>query len=72
MSKKDSNGPPEPPSNGAEPPPNIESLSAAEVRRLVAEAQARGEDPFPIVQRAVLSTIAALAKSATPTPDDDS
>ncbi len=71
MSKKDPNGP-EPPSNGLpEPPPNIEDLSPAEVQRLVAEAQARGEDPLPIVRRAVLSTIDALAKKVPRTPDDD-
>lgn len=41
------------------------------LRRLIAEAQARGEDPRALVKRAVLSTIDALRTRRLPTPKDD-
>ncbi len=59
-------------SQGTPPEEPQETISAAELRRLVAEAQARGEDPLPIVRRAVLSTIDALASRVPRVPDEHS
>lgn len=58
-------------SKGTPPDEPQEPISASELRRLVAEAQARGEDPLPIVRRAVLSTIDALASRVPRVPDED-
>ncbi len=60
---EDSNGtPPDETSNGAPPEEVPEPLDLEEAKRLVQEAQARGEDPLPILRRIVLSTIDELAK----------
>ncbi len=69
----DSNGtPPEEESNGPPKEKSPEPMDLKEAERLVREAQARGEDPLPILRRIVLSTIDELAKRVPRAPGQDS
>lgn len=45
------------------PPPGYEPLTAEEFKRLVAEAQQKGEPTTPLVKRLVLTTIDEVAEN---------
>ena len=52
--------------------PKEERIDVEEAKRLIAEAEARGEDPMPIVRHLVLSTIDTVTEQAEKRDAEDS